>query len=475
MVKIVSRKSLGIQPVYDIGVERAHNFALRNGTIASNCFNKSHSTAYAYVTYQTAYLKANYTTEYMAALLTANSGDQDKVKKYLANCQSMAIEVEPPDINRSDVEFTPLINKKIVFGLSAIKNVGEGAIENILKVRKEGGPFKSLGNLCERIDLRAVNSRTLESLIKCGALDKINPNRKQLIADLELVVKWAQNKEKERESGQTSLFDLLGISGDTNKFEEAPKATQIDDFPQKEKLQFEKELLGLYVSTHPLKNAAAMGKHLDPAPITLNELQEKKKKHNKVNVVVLLTEVKKITTKRDNRQMAFLQMEDLEGQAEAVVFPDIYDQFKELLIPEQPLIVSGKVEVKDDKPQIIVDKVEWVKDEPIMPVVASIEIEAEPPLQNEESEEEYVSMVLLQLTPQEVQDGEKMKNLKVILGDYTAARDSGKVPVVAMVVSGDQRRFIEFGLNYRVEQYESFVSRLKDRGFDARVSPLQER
>lgn len=432
---------------------------------AEYCFNKSHSTAYAYVTYQTAYLKANYPTEYMAALLTANSGDQDKVKKYLANCQSMGIEVEPPDINRSDVEFTPL-NKKILFGLSAIKNVGEGAIENILKARQEAGSFKSLADLCQRVDLRAVNSRTLESLIKCGALDKINPNRHQLIKDLELVVKWAQKKDKERESGQTSLFDLLGMGGDENKFEEAPSAGNIQDFSQKEKLQFEKELLGLYVSAHPLKNATAIGKTLDPAPITLSQLPDKKK-NNKVNVVVLLTEVKKITTKKDGRQMAFLQMEDLEGQAEGVVFPDTYEQVKDLLALEQALIVSGKVEIKDDKAQIIVDKLEEVKDDPI----PAPEI-AEPATEEEEKPEESVHMVLLELMPQEVEDTEKMQNLKFILGDYTAAGNSVKVPVIAMVVSGEERRFIEFGLNYRVQQYDEFVSRLKDRGFNARVSLL---
>lgn len=432
---------------------------------AEYCFNKSHSTAYAYVTYQTAYLKANYPTEYMAALLTANSGDQDKVKKYLANCQSMGIEVEPPDINRSDVEFTPL-NKKILFGLSAIKNVGEGAIENILKARQEAGSFKSLADLCQRVDLRAVNSRTLESLIKCGALDKINPNRHQLIKDLELVVKWAQKKDKERESGQTSLFDLLGMGGDENKFEEAPSAGNIQDFSQKEKLQFEKELLGLYVSAHPLKNATAIGKTLDPAPITLSQLPDKKK-NNKVNVVVLLTEVKKITTKKDGRQMAFLQMEDLEGQAEGVVFPDTYEQVKDLLALEQALIVSGKVEIKDDKAQIIVDKLEEVKDDPI----PAPEI-AEPATEEEEKPEESVHMVLLELMPQEVEDTEKMQNLKFILGDYTTAGNSVKVPVIAMVVSGEERRFIEFGLNYRVQQYDEFVSRLKDRGFNARVSPL---
>lgn len=146
MVKIIGRQFLGRKPVYDIGVEKDHNFLLGNGLIASNCFNKSHSTAYAYVTYQTAYLKANYPVEYMTALLTASSDNQDKVEKYRENCQKMNIDVEPPDINRSQKHFTP-IGRKILFGLSAVRNLGENAIEAILKAREAtGGKFTSLGD-----------------------------------------------------------------------------------------------------------------------------------------------------------------------------------------------------------------------------------------------------------------------------------------------------------------------------------------
>ncbi|PSM49378.1 trans-splicing intein-formed DNA polymerase III subunit alpha C-terminal partner DnaE-C, partial [Chroococcidiopsis sp. CCALA 051] len=163
MVKIISRKSLGIQPVYDIGVERDHKFVLKNGLVASNCFNKSHSTAYGYVTYQTAYLKANFPVEYMAALLTANSDKTEQVQKYIATCLNMNIQIEPPDINRSGVDFTPIENN-ILFGLSAVKGLGGEAIASILKARSDG-EFKSLADFCDRVDLRAVTRRTIEPLI----------------------------------------------------------------------------------------------------------------------------------------------------------------------------------------------------------------------------------------------------------------------------------------------------------------------
>ena len=259
MVKIVSRRYLGKADVYDIGVAKDHNFIIKNGLVASNCFNKSHSTAYGYVTYQTAYLKANYPLEYMAALLTANSGDTDKVQKYLNNCNNMGIEIDPPDINRSGLDFTPA-DQKILFGFSAVRNVGQNAIAGILDARQQGGEFTSLGDFCDRIDLRVVNRRTLESLIQCGAFDKIESNRHQLVKDLELVYEWAQSRAKDRAIGQGNLFDFMGTgisnvsTSSKNGFKSIPKADPVSDYPPQEKLRMEKELLGFYVSAHPLKN-----------------------------------------------------------------------------------------------------------------------------------------------------------------------------------------------------------------------------
>lgn len=445
MVKIVSRKSLGIQKVYDIGVERDHNFILVNGLVASNCFNKSHSTAYGYVTYQTAYLKANYPVEYMAALLTANSGDQDKVQKYLANCVSMGIQVEPPDVNRSEVDFTPS-EGKILFGLSAVKNLGEGAIECILQARQEGGEFKCLADLCDRVNLHAVNRRALEALIHCGAFDSIQPNRKQLIQDLPFVIDWAQSRAKDREIGQGNIFDLLGGTMATQEaasksFEAAPKAPATADYSMSEKLRLEKELLGFYVSDHPLKSARQAAQIL--TPINLNQLGEQKQKAS-VSAIVMLTSTKKVITKNGD-PMAILQVEDLTGAAEAVVFPKTYSSVSSLLEADAPLIIWGKVDRRDEQTQLIVDDAEPV---------------------------EQLRMVKLELTPQQANDREQQHRLKAILAEQRGQGEKARVPVIAIISDSNRRAFVRLAPKDWVQDYHAAVNALKAAGFSAFVSPL---
>lgn len=447
MVKIVSRKSLGTQPVYDIGVERDHKFILSNGLVASNCFNKSHSTAYGYVTYQTAYLKANYPVEYMAALLTAHSGDQDKVQKYISRCLSMNIQIEPPDINRSGVDFTPSQNK-ILFGLSAVRNVGQGAIACILSARNQGGLFKSLADLCERVDLRAVNRRALEALIHCGAFDTLELNRNQLIHDLPLVLEWAQSRAKDRESGQGSLFDLLSSfpASDTKSpaFEAAPKASRVSDFPQPEKLRLEKELLGFYVSDHPLKSIRKSAQIL--TPIDLSQLSDQREKAM-VSLVVMLSSIKPLVTKKGDR-MAILQIEDLTGQAEAVVFPKAYERLHPLLNADAHLIIWGKVERKEEQTQVIVEDIEPI---------------------------EAVRLVIVELTPQQAKNIHAQQLLKTILQEHSGDKEKNKVPVLARVAAANERQLVRFGRQFWVQEHQATVEALNSAKFLATAQSLTDR
>jgi DNA polymerase III subunit alpha len=447
MVKIKARRLIGRENVYDIGVASDHNFAIKNGFMASNCFNKSHSTAYGYVTYQTAYLKANYPLEYMAALLTANSGDTDKVQKYIENCTKMGITIDPPDINRSGVDFTPA-GGKILFGFTAVRNVGQNAIACILSARAEGGEFQSLADFCDRVDLRTVNRRTIESLIHCGAFDKIQHNRQQLINDLELVYDWAQSRAKDRASGQGNLFDLLGGSVPDphqqkakNGFEAVPKAEAVLDFPPQEKLRMEKELLGFYVSDHPLKSLRQAASLL--SPINLSELQEQKE-NTKVCAVTMLNNVKKVTTKK-GAKMAILQIEDLTAQVEAVVFPKTYERISDQLQVDVRLIVWGKVDRRDEQTQLIVENVEPV---------------------------ETVKMVMVELNPQQARDIEELRRLQTILKEHSGDKEKANMPVIGIVQSDNYRQFVRFDWQFCVQDSRITVQALQNARFNAHLKSL---
>jgi DNA polymerase III subunit alpha len=463
VVKIISRKSLGIQTVYDIGVEQNHNFVLVNGSIASNCFNKSHSMAYAYVTYQTAYLKANYPVEYMAALLTANSGDQDKVQKYIENCtdietdietdgEKSKITVEGPDINRSEVYFTPL-KDKILFGFSAIKNVGEGAIAGILEARGQGESFKSLAELCDRVNLQTLNRRTLESLILCGSCDKLEPNRnrQQLIKDLDGVIKWAQERKKDRETGQGNLFDFFNMNeaqkSEQTNYESAPKQPPVADFPLADKLNSEKELLGFYVSEHPLKTVMRI-KPVSGA-ITIEKFAEQKNKT--VKLVAMISSIKPVTTKKGDR-MAIIQLEDLTGRIEGVIFPKTHEQVQKLLEANAIVLINGKIDKRDDSCQIIIEDMKSM--DSVKSVIMS---------------DIVTEIVIVQLTPQEIENHEKMDNLKAILKEYSHQIEDSKVPVGAKIIGGNEAPFIRFSENFWVQNSTSTFDRLKNAGFNVEL------
>ena len=445
MVKIVRRQSLGMQKVYDIGVAEDHNFFLANGMVASNCFNKSHSTAYAYVSYQTAYLKANYPVEYMSALLTASSANQEKVDKYRENAQKMGINILPPDINRSEEDFVPLDDSNILFGFSAVKNLGQGAIENILDARNTNGEFKSLADFCERVELRTVNRRALETLIYCGAFDSVQHNRRQSINDIDVLTSWAQQRSKEKASGQLNIFDMMN-GGETEQesepiFEQAPSTPEVEDYPLQEKLRLEKEYIGFYISDHPLKAVNKAAQIL--SPISLIALAEQKARQ-KISAVVMLNSVRKIITKKGD-PMAFVQMEDITGEAEGTIFPSTYQDLEHLLEEGNQLIVWGKAQKRNEKYQLIIDDAEVV---------------------------EQIKMVMLEITPEQALDPVKSNYLKTILSQQSAEQNKFKIPVIAAIGKGEQRQFVRFGQKFWVQDETKTVKSLQEAGFQVRCESL---
>lgn len=318
-------------------------------SFAEYCFNKSHSAAYGVLTYQTAYLKANYLVEYMSALMSSVLDDQDKIKYYMSECKDMGISIMPPDINLSGVTFTSDIqNISIRFGLGAIKNVGIQAVNEIIRARSEGGEFKSLFDFCSRIDLRTVNKKTLESLIKSGAFDSLKLSRKFMTTSLDEIISQTQRKKELILSGQLNIF------GSQDKFIETtltknnvnPKHDlEIqDEYNLKDLQRAEKELTGFYISSHPLENIPEIIRQIMTCAIS--EIQEQED-NKEILTFGIITEINKKLT-RNNKIIGILQLEDMLGKTEAVVFNDQLVEFGHLLILETPLLILGRVQQRSE-------------------------------------------------------------------------------------------------------------------------------
>ena len=311
-------------------------------------FNKSHSAAYALIAYQTAYLKAHYPVEFMAALLTCDMDSTDKVIKNISDCRDQGIEVLPPDINTSGLSFT-VVGTSMRFGLGAVKNVGTGAIEAILDARK-AGLFKNLYDFCERVDLRRVNKRVIESLIKCGAFDSTGATRSAQMEGLEAASNYGQKIQEEKASAQVSLFGTEEVSrGNGNGGMKLPGTPEWHD---KEKLAFEKEALGFLITGHPLDRYIDDIKRLTNTDITgMVEMADS----SEVRICGIVSAFKEITTKKGDR-MAFVTIEDLTGSVEITVFSDIYASTSQLLKSDDPLLVVGKLEKGEKGCKVLVMK-----------------------------------------------------------------------------------------------------------------------
>ncbi|BBB92701.1 DNA polymerase III subunit alpha [Methylomusa anaerophila] len=310
-------------------------------------FNKSHSAAYALVAYQTAYLKAHYPQEFYAALLTSVMGANEKVGYYIEECRRRGINVLPPDINASGNGFS-VDGPVIRFGLAGVKNVGENAIANILSSRQEKGKFNSLVDFCTRVDTRLVNKRVLESLIRCGAFDSLNVRRSQLLMVLEQAVNIAAGRQKDAASGQIGLF-----GDDAAETVNTLILPDIPELPQEDLLAMEKEMTGFYVTGHPLDKYREKMKSLPQ----LDQLAEGQfNDGQQVRVAGLVANAKRITTKSGD-MMCFIGLEDFASQIEVIVFPRVFEKTNRLLVPDMPVVVSGRLNVHEEGVKILADEV----------------------------------------------------------------------------------------------------------------------
>ena len=308
-------------------------------------FNKSHSAAYALIAWQTAYLKAHYPAEFMSAMLSAVM-DSDKVFSYVELSRKMGIKVLPPDINLSSSHFF-VENGAIRFGLSAIKNLGEPAVDGVIKVRESEGKFKSLIDFCRRVDLKNFTAKAMENLVKCGAFDSIDTRRTALLESLKDSVAEGFQKRKDDSRGQIGLF------GETEIHETAKVLPNVKERPKNEILSWEKETLGFYFSGHPLDEFAEKFSDL----IKVSDIKNNKiKDGRRVKVGGMVSEVKRLTTKR-GESMAFLMLEDFSDNMKITVFPNVFYRVSNLLVPNEAIVVSGKAENLNDSWQILADAV----------------------------------------------------------------------------------------------------------------------
>jgi len=383
-------------------------------------FNKSHAACYALIAYQTAWLRANHPCEYMAALISSVMNTKDRVPFYVNACNEMGIEVLPPDVNESQVDFA-VVGGKIRFGLNAVKGVGEGAARALIAARQEGGPFESIWDFAERVDPSVSNKRVLEALVKCGALP--GP-RKGMLEVLEQAVAWGQKQQADRLAGQGSIFDLGPVE------EERPRhhpPVPSGEYEKNELLRLEKEVLGLYVSEHPLSGIRDQLRRKSDA--TIAEL-DRRRDGETVTVGGIVSSLRHMTTKRGD-PMVFLRLEDVTGGVETVVFNSTYEKARELCTTDRILIVKGRVDRKEGETKLVAMEVEA--------------FEAVP-----EKRE-----VRLKIDATKARAG-TIRELAALIKDFP-----GDSPVYADLLTSQGRKTYAFGPQYRVKPAPDFYAEVK--------------
>ncbi len=314
-------------------------------------FNKSHTAAYALITFQTAYLKAHYPVEFMAALLTSDMDNTDRVVKYINECREMHIPILPPDVNESFKNFS-VVDNNVRFGLAAVKNVGGGATDSIIEVREKDGKYAGLQDFCERVDLSKVNKRVVESLIKCGAFDFTGDARAAMVKAVEPIYEIAQKTQKDRQSGQVSIFGMLesGSNGGSSQTYQIPN---VDEWDEMDRLRLEKEGIGFYITGHPLEKYA-FELHKITTSTTASILECRDGEYVTVGGVVTSFR-KKLTKKGD--QMGFFRLEDLAGAVEVILVPKVFERYNQMLEEDLPVLIKGFISVSEEElPKLRADK-----------------------------------------------------------------------------------------------------------------------
>lgn len=394
-------------------------------------FNKSHSACYAFIAYQTAWLKCHYPREYMAALLTINRGNTDKIVQYTEDAGNMGIQILPPDINESGAYFTVTPDNNIRYGLAAVKGVGDKAVEAVEAERKSGGKFTSLFNFCERVDLHMLNKGSIEALIKAGAFDSLGGKRAQYVAALEAALSFGQSAQRDRNSGQMNLFGSAAAAVE-------PKLPNLPEWDDQLKLQMEKEVLGLYVTSHPLASYAPQLKAFSNTRVA--KLMDTADGAT-VTIGGMISGVRVKTDKKD-RRYAQLMLEDLDGSVRVMVFSKQYEEFKDRLVEDSIVFMNAKLDRSRDEPTLICND--------ITPMAQAVE--------------KLTGKAVLTLQAQDLND-EDLKKLQEVV-----QQNAGPVPLVFSLRTGTNHVVtVNAGRKFSVQPSERLTAQIKELFSDGRL------
>jgi DNA polymerase-3 subunit alpha len=381
-------------------------------------FNLSHSAAYAMISYRTAYLKANFTVEFMTALLTSERDNTDKVALYINESIRTGIKILPPDVDESFANFT-VVEEGIRFGLAAVKNVGHSAIDSIITSRTKFGKFKSIYDFTQRVDSRLVNRRVIESLIKCGALDSIGLHRSQQFAILDRALEIASGVQKDKLNGQFSFFDTFDMQESFQKtFQEVP---DIPEWPENQLLSHEKEMLGFYITKHPLARFEKLLRNYSSSEIAaLSTLKD----GEDLRLGGIISKAKITTTRRTGEKMAIVDLEDLTGSVETLVFPRTFQKYSSLIRADSMVYITGKLNLREEEPKLIANEI----------------------ISLEEVKAKFTKAILIKLSTPGLNKS-FLENLKDVL-----SRHRGKIPVLLSFRDPSGRRVsVSCGRNYSVK------------------------